>query len=144
MGVELYEVRSKLGSARGSGTNSEAMARYGHYSLHAKLFVFDRQRVFLGSMNFDKRSENINTEIGALIDSRELAEQVSSRFDAIAQPLNSYMLKLVPAQADKPEHLNWLTDENGQVVVYQTEPAASPWRRLWVDLMELYPFDDEL
>ena len=144
MGVELYEVRSQLGSPRGSGTSSEVLTRHGHYSLHAKLFVFDRQRVFLGSMNFDKRSENINTEIGALIDSHELADQVTRRFDAIAQPLNSYALKLIPAQGGVPEHLNWLTYENGQAVVYDKEPAAGPWQRLWVDLMALYPFDGEL
>src|SRR5664279_4244842 len=43
-GVELYEVRSLLGSARGSGQTA-AISRYGNYSLHAKLFVFDRQRL---------------------------------------------------------------------------------------------------
>jgi len=51
-GVELYEIRSLLGKARGSG-ETVAISRYGNYSLHAKMFVFDRQRVFIGSMNFD-------------------------------------------------------------------------------------------
>src|SRR5450755_5019908 len=35
-GVELYEVRSLLGDARGSGQWA-AMSRYGNYSLNAKL-----------------------------------------------------------------------------------------------------------
>lgn len=43
-----------------------------------------------------------------------------------------------------PEHLDWVTFENGRVVVYHTEPAAGPWQRQWVDLMALCPFDDEL
>jgi len=52
-GVELYEVRSLLGNTRGSG-QTKAISRYGNYALHAKLFVFDRQRLFIGSMNFDQ------------------------------------------------------------------------------------------
>jgi putative cardiolipin synthase len=57
-GVELYEIRSLLGNARGSGQTA-AISRYGNYSLHAKLFVFDRQKLFVGSMNFDQRSSPI-------------------------------------------------------------------------------------
>ena len=67
-GVEIYEVRSLLGNARGSGQTTK-MTRYGNYSLHAKLFVFDRKRLFIGSMNFDQRSMHLNTEIGLIIDS---------------------------------------------------------------------------
>jgi putative cardiolipin synthase len=37
------------------------------------MFVIDRQKVFIGSMNLDPRSVRINTEIGLLIDSPELA-----------------------------------------------------------------------
>jgi len=53
-GVELYEVRALLGNARGSG-ETLAATRSGNYALHAKLFVFDRQKVYIGSMNFDER-----------------------------------------------------------------------------------------
>ena len=51
-GVELYEVRALLGNARGSG-QTLAATRSGNYALHAKLFVFDRQKLYIGSMNFD-------------------------------------------------------------------------------------------
>ena len=71
-GVELYEIRSMLGNTHGSGQTA-AMSRHGTYSLHAKMFVFDRKRVFVGSMNFDQRSMHLNTEIGLIIDSPELA-----------------------------------------------------------------------
>jgi phosphatidylserine/phosphatidylglycerophosphate/cardiolipin synthase-like enzyme len=47
--VQLYEIRSILGNVRGSGQTA-AISCYGNYSLHAKLFVFDRQRLFIGSM----------------------------------------------------------------------------------------------
>jgi putative cardiolipin synthase len=47
-GVELYEIRSLLGDSRGSG-QSDVISRYGNYSLHAKMFVLDRKRLFIGS-----------------------------------------------------------------------------------------------
>ena len=97
-GVELYEIRSLLGNTRGSGQTA-AISRFGNYSLHAKLFVFDRKRLFIGSMNFDQRSMHLNTEIGLIIDSPELAQQIAARFEAMVQPANSYMLALRPNAA---------------------------------------------
>ena len=55
-GVELYEVRSRLGSIRGSGQTAK-VSRYGNYALHGKMYVFDRQKLFIGSMNYDQRSK---------------------------------------------------------------------------------------
>jgi len=44
----------------------------GQYALHAKVFILDRQRVFIGSMNFDRRSMHLNTEVGVLIESPDM------------------------------------------------------------------------
>jgi len=115
--VELYEIRSLLGNARGSGQTA-AISRYGNYSLHAKMFVFDRQRVFIGSMNFDQRSMHLNTEIGLVIDSPDLAQQVAARFEAVVQSINAYTLGGSPT-------LVWRTQEGGEAVEYDTEPARS-------------------
>ena len=142
-GVELYEVRSLLGNARGSGQTA-AMSRYGNYSLHAKLFVFDRQRLFIGSMNFDQRSMHLNTEIGLIIDSPELAQQIAARFDAMVQPVNSYMLVLRPNESGGRPGLVWRTQEDGKAVEYDTEPARSDWQRLKVNVLSLLPMDKEL
>ena len=92
-GVELYEIRALLGNAMGSGQTA-VMSRNGTYSLHAKMFVFDRERIFIGSMNLDQRSHHLNTEIGLIIDSPELAQQVAKRFDAMVQLINAYTLEL--------------------------------------------------
>ena len=75
MGVELYEVAPE---ARGAGHRPRAAAKSassGVFALHAKVFVFDRERVFVGSMNFDQRSLRVNTELGFIIDSREIAQR---------------------------------------------------------------------
>ena len=59
--------------------------------------MFDRKRVFVGSMNLDQRSLHVNTEIGLIIDSPELARQIAAHFADIAQPANSYVLMLSAA-----------------------------------------------
>lgn len=142
-GVELYEIRSFLGNARGSGQTA-AMSRYGNYSLHAKLFVFDRQRLFIGSMNFDQRSMHLNTEIGLIIDSPALAQQIAARFEAMVQPANSYMLALRPNDAWGSPSLVWRTQEDAKAVEYDTEPARSGWQRFKVNVLSLLPLDKEL
>ena len=55
-------------SARAAGAQS---------ALHAKTVVFDRESVWIGSFNLDPRSWKINTEIGVMIDSPEIARQVA-------------------------------------------------------------------
>ena len=142
-GTELYEVRALLGDARGSG-QSAAMNQYGNYGLHAKLFVFDRKKLFIGSMNFDQRSMHLNTEVGLIIDSEELARQTAARFEAIVKPANSYQ---VIQQSDAPgatPHLTWHTEEDGKPVDYSEEPSPSAWRRLKVELLSILPLDREL
>lgn len=142
-GVELYEIRSLLGNAKGSGQTT-AISRYGNYSLHAKLFVLDRQRVFIGSMNYDQRSMHLNTEIGLIIDSPELAQQVAARFEAMVQPVNSYRLVLRQNDAADSPSLVWRTQEGGEEVEYDTEPARSGWQRFEVNVLSLLPLDNEL
>jgi putative cardiolipin synthase len=142
-GMELYEVRSLLGNARGSGQTAK-LSRYGNYALHAKLFVFDRRKIFVGSMNFDQRSKRINTEVGLIIDSPELAQQTAIRFEAMALPENSYALALRPGSAGSSPRLVWRTQENGKAVEYTREPARSRWQRLKLKLLSLLPLGGEL
>lgn len=142
-GVELYEIRSRPGNARGSGQTA-AISRYGNYSLHAKLFVFDRQKLFIGSMNFDQRSMHLNTEIGLIIHSPELSQQVAARFEAMVQPVNCYLLALRPTAAGAARSVVWLTQEGAQAVEYETEPARSAWQKFKVHALSLLPLDQEL
>jgi len=142
-GVELYEVRSLLGNARGSG-QTPRMTQYGNYALHAKLFVFDRQRLFIGSMNFDQRSLRLNTEIGLIIDSPELARQAATRFEFMAQPANSYSLALRTDGGAGAPRLIWRTQEGTQPVEYDKEPARDDSQRTKAQLLSLLPLDKEL
>src|SRR6185436_9142146 len=142
-GSEVHEVRSLLGNARGSGQTA-SISRFGNYSLHAKLFVFDRKRLFVGSMNFDQRSMHLNTEIGLIIDSPELAQQAATRFEAMVSLPNSYELVLRGGDGAGPQQLAWRTEEGGKTVEYDTEPARSNGQRFGLKLLSLLPLDDEL
>ena len=139
-GVDLYEVRPVLGRpvVRGSRLKSPSA---GLYALHAKAFVFDRERVFIGSMNLDQRSLRLNTEIGLIIESPELARQIAQRVGDIAQPANSYVLMLGDAGASGSRPLVWRTLEDGKSVDFHQEPAVSFWKRLQVGLFALFPLD---
>jgi len=146
-GVHLYEIRARLGNTKGSG-QTERISSFGNYSLHAKQFVFDRRAVFYGSMNFDFRSRNLNTEVGVIIESPTLAAETAARFAAMTAPQNAYTVRLRAASpaagaAGKP-HLVWDTVEGGRPVEYTSEPARTPGRRLEVKLLSLLHVDGEL
>lgn len=141
--VELYEVRAQLGNAKGSGESSAAILS-GNYALHAKLFVFDRQRLYVGSMNFDERSHHLNTETGLIIDSPELARQAAARFEAMTAPANSYALALRENPTSGPSPLIWRTQEDGKNIEYDSEPTRSAWDRMKVQFLSLLPLDREL
>jgi putative cardiolipin synthase len=142
-GVELYEVRALLGSSQGSGQSTK-ISRYGNYALHGKLYVFDRKKVLIGSMNFDQRSQRINTEIGLIIGSPDIAQQTALRFANMVKPENCYALALVPPGVAGTSRLTWRTEENRRNVEFNREPARSGWQRLQAKFLALLPLDREL
>jgi putative cardiolipin synthase len=141
--VELHEVRAHLGSARGSGQNA-TMNQNGTFGIHTKLYVFDREKLFVSSMNFDARSRHINTELGLMIESPDLARQAAALFDGLAQPANSYRVTLEPRGHLETPQVVWRTLENGRIVELYKDPAKDEWQRLQVEMMSLLPFDHEL
>jgi putative cardiolipin synthase len=143
LGVELYEARPVPGRPVVHSGRTRAVSS-GLYALHAKAFVFDRERVFIGSMNLDQRSLHINTEIGLIIESAELARQMAERVAYMAQPANSYVLMLGEADGSGHRPLIWRTQENGKPVDFHEEPAVTEWQRFQVELLSLLPLDELL
>jgi cardiolipin synthase C len=141
-GAQLYEVRALLSSTRGSG-QTRAISRYGTYGLHAKLYVMDRQRLYIGSMNYDQRSWRINTEVGLLIENRELAEEVGRRFDAMVSPDAAYRV-LLDSGSKGRQHLRWTTEIDHRPMEFTREPSRGFWQRTKVKLLELLPIEHEL
>ncbi len=150
-GAQLYELRRAPQSPRGTG-QSARMSRYGNFGLHAKLLVFDDAAIYVGSMNYDARSRWLNTEIGLIVQSPELAGEVQQRFAAMTRPENAYHVTLLGSPgADPPgqpaphrPQLQWSAVEAGAAVSYTREPARSLWQRALVRLLALLPIDHEL
>jgi putative cardiolipin synthase len=143
-GAELSEIRAIPGQAlegaggMGGGSGSDAP-----FALHAKIYVFDHKRVFIGSANFDRRSFHLNTELGLMIDSPELARQIIARFDEFAALPNSYQLVLDPAGPLGPR-LRWRTQLDGKSIELDDDPDASPERRLQAAFYSVLPIDELL
>ena len=143
-GIELYEVRPQLGEPKVPGGGSLKSSSSTPFVLHAKIFVFDQQRVFIGSMNYDERSRRLNTELGVLIESPELVKEIVERFDAVAKPANSYVLALGPPGVTGKSELQWRTEENGTMVVYDNEPNVDAALRFKVDALKFLPLESQL
>ena len=124
-GVKLYELRRQPGD--GGGGSGPHLFRRGSFrgsdsSLHSKAMIFDREKSFIGSFNFDPRSVLWNTEVGVLVDSPELAEHVRNLALQGMAPALSYEAKLQDGQ------VVWVTEDDGQLHTLDREPG-SWWRR---------------
>ena len=136
-GVDLYEFRP-IG-----GTNARnALGRSSGVSLHAKAMVVDHRQVFIGSMNFDPRSRDINTEMGVIADSIPLAAAVEQFFDHATTPENSFHVVLEPAgPATSWRAMRWIAEDDGKIVEYRRDPEATMWKRVQVSLMRFLPIE---
>jgi putative cardiolipin synthase len=121
-GVDLYEVRA---NAVADSTDDEGPESL---TLHTKAALIDGRYVFVGSLNLDPRSIDINTEMGVLVDATALAEPLTERFK---QRLGELAYKL---ELDERGRILWRATIDGDEVVESGEPLASLGRKLnaWV------------
>jgi cardiolipin synthase C len=139
-GVRLYELKP-TGSNRGKlqhGFFGSSKA-----SLHAKTYVFDRQRIFIGSMNLDPRSSHLNTEIGVLCDCPAIAGQV---IDDVEPNLDQAAWRVEQrTDANGKRRIVWIdTAEDGTVTERDTEPGVSFMQRASIWFLGLLPIESEL
>jgi putative cardiolipin synthase len=136
-GVQLFELKPAPGvkmTATDIGTSSGV-------SLHAKSFVVDRRYVYIGSLNMDQRSKLLNTEMGVVVDSPQLAKAVAEFFDTATSPENAYHVVLGKPDGSHPSDLHWQASKDGKDVDYDSEPDAPMHRRIDVLLLKLLPID---
>jgi putative cardiolipin synthase len=139
-GVELYEMNKKLSrkqrkEKKGTGGSSKA-------SLHAKSFVFDRQDVFIGSLNLDPRAVVHNTEIGVVIQSTKIGADMAAVFEQVVQG-SAFRLELVK-NASGSEGIRWHGMVDGEPKTFDVDPYTGFWRRLGIGLMGLLPIESQL
>jgi putative cardiolipin synthase len=128
-GVELWEAR--VDAAR--TVRDDGSVELEHLTLHTKGIIIDRRYTFVGSLNLDPRSIDINTEMGVMIDSRDLAISLADNAERRIPGL-AYQLKL-----DDKNKISWHATIDGQQVVETREPQTSGWRRFQAWFLKIAP-----
>ena len=102
-------------------------------SLHAKFFDLDGM-VFIGSFNFDPRSAYLNTEVGLVIESDQLQDEITKSLNQYL-PRIAYQLKL-----NKQGEIIWLEHQkNGSVIQHNHDPETTQFQRYMMNLATKFP-----
>ncbi|MBW2633357.1 MAG: phospholipase D family protein [Deltaproteobacteria bacterium] len=127
-GAELYEARANAVRELNHGQDGP-----GKLTLHTKAIIFDRRRLFVGSLNLDPRSIEINAEMGLLIDSEEMVGILTKDSD------NDLATKTYRVRINDKGELEWHCRIDNQDVVEKKEPLTSRWLRFKAWFMKIAP-----
>lgn len=136
-GVELYEMKRKADDE--AARKHLSLTGSSKATLHTKAMMVDERWAFVGSMNLDPRSANLNTEMGVLVDSPELAGQLREQFERNTSPELSYRVEWDPRHG-----LVWHDRVDGQDRAVDHEPDVGAGRRFSATLMRALPIESQL
>ena len=126
-GVELYEARADAVMPAHGGTTPERL------TLHTKGVIIDRESIFVGSLNLDPRSIDINTEMGIVIQSAEMADKFAK---LILEDLPEFAYRVEIGDDGK---LQWSCNIDGTEVIETKEPLSTGGQRFKAVLMKVVP-----
>jgi putative cardiolipin synthase len=126
-GVELYELRA---DAAIQSIVDVAPVKGEFTGLHTKAVVVDRNKVFIGSMNFDPRSFNINTEAGAFVESPGLANALADVMNRDMAPENAWQVFL-----DDEGEPYWVNSDE----TLDKQPARDGSQRVMNVIFKMFP-----
>lgn len=132
-GIELYELAPQF--RRGGQAAHNATTRL---TLHSKVAVIDRELTFVGSFNLDPRSLYINTEMGVVVESANLA---STMAQSIIGSLSESAYRLYLGRSGG---LRWSYRDGQDEHVMKTEPETGFLRRMSTRLMSLLPIEGQM
>lgn len=116
MGLEIFEFRPDAQVQRELMQRAAPRSAAPVFGLHAKTMVVDGTTLYIGTFNLDPRSENLNTEVGAILRDPRLATQVEAAIETDMRPGNSWN-----AATEQPdERVAW--GKRSQVRLYQMLP----------------------
>jgi putative cardiolipin synthase len=132
-GAELYEIKADAVSDKGEpGENADAR------TLHTKAVVFDRLSMFVGSLNFDPRSIDINTEMGVFIESEVASRLAEVVFADLAESTYAVVLD------EQQRKLRWRYSGGETPEWVEQEPNTGWWRRFSAGFYGLLPIEGQL
>jgi putative cardiolipin synthase len=127
-GVELYEFAAHPEIQPGIIDTAPVAAKFA--GLHTKAAVFDDRIVYIGSLNLDPRSVELNTEMGMIVSSTGLAEKVAAIAERDMGPANSWQVHL-----DEHGKLYWVSSEG----TVHRQPAQNTWQRIQMWFFGILP-----
>ena len=125
-GTDLYEFRGDPEIARDQSGD--------HVSLHSKYILFDEETVFLGSLNLDPRSLYLNTELGVILRSASLVDELSGEFQRLKDGDNAWRV----LRGD--DGFQWQSSAG----TVERQPAKSSWQRFRSWLMMFLPLSSQI
>jgi putative cardiolipin synthase len=131
-GADLHEVRAL---AKDRSIYMQSPVDNKKLGLHAKLILFDRDHVFIGSTNLDPRSLHQNTEIGIFIQSAELNQRLREKLAIDFHKRNAWHL-----QMGDDGKIVWVADD----IVLDSQPADSAFQRLEDWFISILPVEEEM
>jgi len=126
-GAKLYEFRADP-AIKSRVDTAPVVSEFS--GLHTKSIVIDGRKVFIGSMNFDPRSVDINTEMGIIIDSPGLGKEMSRLAERDMAPENAWRVKL-----DDQGKLIWINSDE----TVTRQPARNAWQRFMDGFFRILP-----
>ena len=138
-GVKLWELKpSDLAEFKKETNNKIRKAGSSQASLHAKTMSIDDNLLFVGSLNLDPRSFDLNTEMGVLIHTDKLSMMLS---DWVENKMKYFAWQIALKKSNGNELL-WRDVATGET--FENEPQTSCWRRFCVWFMSLFPIENAL
>jgi len=134
LGVKIYEVRPDADQTGAEYVDPESTM----ITMHTKAFMVDREKLFVGSFNFDPRSAFLNTESGLIIQSKVLSEEFAAAVDT-ALTRRTYEVVL-----NEDNQLRWHFKWEGEEELWDKEPQTSWSRRFSAGFAKLLPIRSQL
>jgi len=135
-GVELYELKPTVAVA--AADDRKALGGSSRASLHAKTYMVDRRRLFIGSLNLDPRSLRLNSEMGVIMESADLCARFGDAFDLQILDIAWQVTLLEDGK------LAWTTRDHGEVVQLQREPGMGLLQSIGQTLLRILPVEEQL
>jgi putative cardiolipin synthase len=133
-GAELYEFRHDPSDYVRS-LSDVAPITASFISLHLKVLIADRDKLFIGSLNLDPRAMVINTENGIYLESEALGARITDGFELLTSPENAWHVTV-----NEEDKLQW---ESSEGVVY-SQPARHFGQRISDFFLRLLPIESQL
>ena len=134
----LLRAGVKLWEAKDDSVVSEATGEATKLTLHSKVIIIDRKLAYVGSLNFDPRSIDLNTETGLFIDSPEFSGDLVAGME---ENFPNYLYRL---SLEDDDQIVWRYGAENDVQEWRTEPNAGFVQKITAYLAAILPVEGQL